>query len=118
MLLATSFGKALHLLKPAEFKRVFERRQSIHNLSYGIYTARNALDHPRLGLVVSKKVSKKAVIRNRIKRQIRESFRYQQDSLGSVDFVVVAKAPLAVSAFELESQLQALWTKALKRCKR
>lgn len=46
--------------------------------------------YPRLGLVVSKKVSKKAVQRNRIKRQIREAFRYSQGQLSDMDFIVVA----------------------------
>ena len=126
---AAAFCKSLRLLKPAEFKHVFEKRQSAHNAHFGIYAAKNTLGHARVGLVVSKKVSKKAVIRNRIKRQVRESFRLQQNDFGAIDFVVVAKAPLSAIAFEsltvrapaVESptvHLQALWLKATKRCKR
>ena len=116
---AAAFGKSQRLLKPAEYKRVFEQRQSAHNAHFGVYVANNALDRPRLGLVVSKKVSKKAVVRNRIKRQIRENFRLQQGKLGARDFVVVAKAPLADIAFDtIAPQLQPLWSRAIKRCKR
>lgn len=102
---------------------MFEKRQSAHNAHFGIYAIRNTLGHARVGLVVSKKVSKKAVIRNRIKRQVRESFRLQQNNFGSIDFVVVAKAPLAAIAFQslacesLKAPLQPLWFKAMKRCK-
>ena len=113
-----AFEKSLRLLKPAEFKRVFEQRQSAHNAHFGVYAAKNTLDHPRVGLVVSKKVSKKAVTRNRIKRQIRESFRLQQEKFGSVDLVVVAKSPLEKIAFNtIIPQLQPLWFQVLKRCK-
>ncbi len=115
---AAAFNKSQRLLKPAEFKRVFELRQSAHNAHFGIYAAKNTTGQPRLGLVVSKKVSKKAVVRNRIKRQIRENFRLQISSLDAYDFVIVAKAPLAAIAFDtITPQLQPLWPKAIKRCK-
>ena len=116
---AAAFDKTQRLLKPAEFKRVFELRQSAHNAHFGIYAAKNTLGQPRVGLVVSKKVSKKAVVRNRIKRQIRENFRLQNASLDAHDFVVVAKAPLSAIAFDsITPLLQSLWPRAIKRCKR
>ena len=115
---AAAFGKSQRLLKPAEFKQVFEKRQSVHNAHFGIYAMTNTLGHARVGLVVSKKVSKKAVVRNRIKRQIREVFRLQQQDLGAIDFVVVAKAPLSAIAFDsIIEPLQPLWFKAIKRCR-
>ena len=115
---AATFTKAQRLLKPAEFKHVFDQRQSQHNTYFGVYAARNTVDHARVGLVVSKKVSKKAVVRNIIKRQVRETFRQQQASFGSVDFVIVAKAPLAeLAAGMIPVNLQPLWSKAIKRCK-
>jgi len=116
---AAAFDKTQRLLKPAEFKRVFELRQSAHNAHFGIYAAKNTLGQPRVGLVVSKKVSKKAVVRNRIKRQIRENFRLHKTSLGAHDFVVVAKTPLSAIAFDsITPPLQSLWPRAIKRCKR
>ena len=98
---------------------MFEQRQSAHNAHFGVYAAKNQLGHARLGLVVSKKVSKKAVVRNRVKRLIRENFRLQQDSLGACDFVIVAKAPLSeIASDTITPQLQPLWALATKRCKR
>jgi ribonuclease P protein component len=115
---AAAFDKSQRLLKPAEFKRVFESRQSAHNAHFGIYAVKNTLGQPRVGLVVSKKVSKKAVDRNRIKRQIRENFRLQKALFGAHDFVIVAKAPRAEIAFDtITPQLQPLWSRAIKRCK-
>lgn len=45
----------------------------------------------RLGLAVSRKVSKSAVQRNRIKRLVRESFRKHSAGLPPLDIVVMAR---------------------------
>ena len=91
----------------------------MHNAYFGVYVAKNKLNHARLGLVVSKKVSKKAVIRNRIKRHVRESFRQQLQKFGSIDYIVVAKTPLAdITTDAIRPKLQPLWHKAINRCKR
>ncbi len=50
----------------------------------------NDVGHARLGLAVSRKVSRKAVVRNRIKRCTREVFRLHHQDLCALDFVVVA----------------------------
>ncbi len=114
-----AFTKQQRILKPAQYKAVFDRRQSQHNAQFGVYVAKNDLSHARLGLVVSKKVSKKAVLRNKIKRHARECFRNQADSLGSHDFVVVAKAPLTkLSSAQMHSALHSLFGQAKQRCKK
>lgn len=50
---------------------------------------------PRLGLAVSRKVSKRAVERNRIKRVIRESFRVERETLPTFDVLVIARTSAA-----------------------
>ena len=49
----------------------------------------NRMHGARLGLVVPKRVLKRAVDRNRAKRQIRESFRLARPGLPAWDIVVV-----------------------------
>jgi ribonuclease P protein component len=51
----------------------------------------------RLGLAVSRKVSKRAVERNRIKRVIRESFRSGRTELPQVDVLVIARSSAAAT---------------------
>jgi len=60
-------------------------------------------DNPRLGLAISKRVDKRAVARNRLKRLSREVFRCQE--LPAWDFVIMAKpdAPAAENEILIES---------------
>ena len=53
----------------------------------------NCLSHPRLGIVVSKKISKSAVIRNKIKRILRESFRTSMIRNENLDIVLIVTKP-------------------------
>ena len=68
-----------------------------------------------LGVTVSKKVSKRAVDRNRIKRQVREFFRHNKAELQNADLVITAK-PNCIKANDQErlESLTELWTKVLK----
>jgi ribonuclease P protein component len=65
------------------------------------------LDHPRLGVTVSRKVGG-AVVRGRTKRRIREIYRRCQErrQLPPIDLVVHVKPQAAVASFqEMESEL-------------
>jgi ribonuclease P protein component len=54
-----------------DFDRVFKAGQSFYGRVLGIKTVHNNLDHNRLGILISTKVSKKAVVRNIYKRRLR-----------------------------------------------
>lgn len=72
----------------------------------------------RVGLAVSRKVSKRAVVRNRIKRIIRESFRAYRGELEALDVIVIAQpVAAAADAGALRQDLDQAWPrrKALKR---
>ena len=51
----------------------------------------NGMNHPRLGLAVGRRVASRAVVRHRLKRRIRESFRHNLERLGGLDVVVLVK---------------------------
>jgi ribonuclease P protein component len=59
-----------------------------------LHSIANPIGYPRLALVVPKRLVKRAVDRNRIRRLAREAFRQRQAELGSRDFVLrVNRAP-------------------------
>lgn len=70
-----SFPRRARLLKPAEFKRVFDRPVVSSDSLFKVLA--RAADGPnaRLGMAVSRRVDSRASVRNRIKRAVRESFR-------------------------------------------
>lgn len=106
------FPKCAKLLKPAEFKLVFNAAKRAGDRNLTIFYTANELNHPRLGLAISKKVSKLAVDRNRIKRLARETFRLKQPQLQHADFVVLAR-PSAVKEDNatLIASFNKLWAK-------
>ena len=118
------------LTNAGQFKAVFDKRQRVHGRCFSFHVTVNGLDTCRIGLAVSRKVSKSAVQRNRIKRQIRESFRCFSVNSSSrsgahdgvtlirgIDFVVVAKAAAAnTQNKDLRQELDQQWFKASKKC--
>lgn len=100
------------LTRPAQFQTVLRARQRrdsrFFRLQYQASSDRS--DCARLGITVSKRVDKRAVGRNRIKRQIRASFQMVRGHLPALDFVVVAKSEAArADKAELAADLARLW---------
>ncbi len=70
----------------------------------------------RLGLAVSRKTSKRAVIRNRLKRSVRESFRQRRHALPVVDILVIAHAAaVGASSTQLRQELDQHWAQLDQR---
>lgn len=69
------------LRKNADFDNVFKNGKKIPGSLLSIHYAYNETGLKRAGFIVSKKVSLRAVVRNRIKRILREIFRKNKDLL-------------------------------------
>lgn len=67
--------KENRLKKKKDFENVFKNGKSVFSKILGVKFVDNNLDKNRYGVLVGKKVSKKAVERNLVKRRIREIIR-------------------------------------------
>jgi ribonuclease P protein component len=102
-----SFPKSHRLLASADFDRVFAARKSRGDKRLVVYLLPNGLGHPRLGLVVSRKVGG-AVVRNRWKRLLREAFRLNQQDLPAMDIVCLPRPAHTPTLESLAESLVAL----------
>jgi ribonuclease P protein component len=105
------FGREKRLLTPRQFKAVFDSPSGkLPGRNVLLLVRENQLPHPRIGLVIGKKSVKLSVERNRIKRQLRETFRLHQMELTGWDIVVIARKGLAdQDNAELAKQFAKLW---------
>lgn len=112
------FTRQCRLLRPAEFQRVFQGGCKSGDGQLLVIARRNECGYARLGLAISLKATGTAVVRNRIKRVVRESFRHHRATLGNLDFVVTGRAGLARKTNqELRTALTKHWV-ALVECKK
>lgn len=117
------FSRQSRLLKPAEFKFVFQQPERSGDDSFRILARVNEKQQHRLGMAVSKKACAKAVGRNRIKRVVRENFRTNLAS-GSgefpgdypLDFVVMPTSMAANQSNKtLDESLSAHWHRLIRK---
>ena len=94
------------LKKNYEFRYVYENGKSYANKYLVMYVVENNTDRNRLGISVSKKVGN-SVVRHRITRLIRESYRLHENIFNSgLDIVVIARSSASeISYEETESAL-------------
>jgi ribonuclease P protein component len=87
------------LRSSADFRRVRDQaaRSWAHPLLV-LYAAPNDLGQTRIGITVGKRVGKSAVVRNRVRRRIREAVRLRYgDLVPGQDLLLIAR-PAAVQA--------------------
>ena len=94
------------LKKNIDFQNVYKNGKSYANKYLVMYILENNLNKNRLGISVSKKVGN-SVIRHRITRLVRESYRLQEDVFNSgLDIVVIARGTAREVGYkEIESAL-------------
>lgn len=102
---ASEFRRSHRLTARRQFLAVHEKGRRAGSRWFTLYGLPNDLGHPRLGITASRKTGG-AVVRNRIKRVLREIFRYNRANLTpSLDLVVVARSGIeGCSVAELEKE--------------
>lgn len=111
-----TFEKQDRLLKRLDFKRLYQTGRQVANgyfaIRYRIRSQNEPLKAPRLGVTVSRRVGN-AVVRNRLKRMVREYFRYHRELLPeTIDLNVIArKGASSQSHRPLRDSLETLFKK-------
>ena len=74
-------SKSNRLKQKKDIERVIKRGESFKEKFLVLKTAKNSLSQSRFGFIVSQKISKKATIRNKIRRKLREIVKRKIKSL-------------------------------------
>jgi len=86
--------KENRLKKEKEFEAVFKGGRTLRGKSVFLKYLINGTNETRIGFVVSKKISKLAVERNKAKRRMRDIVRLKKDSLKDGLSIVIVSLPL------------------------
>ena len=95
------FGKINRLKKTGDFKKIFKEGKFISGDLIDLRLVSNNLGTCRFGFLVSLKVSKKATVRNKIKRQLSESVIkniFPEDK--SFDILIQAKPKIVGKSYQ------------------
>ena len=117
-----TFSRAQRLTHDLEYQAVYGARTKKVQGPLTMFAIPNERPHPRLGLAIGRRAGG-AVVRNGLKRRLREAFRHIQHGLprtesGSYDYVINAREhdPLPVSDYAsmisaMAAQLHRAWSK-------
>ena len=108
------FPKVNRLSSDSDFKRVFKSGRTLENQFFRIKFSKNQKGVNRFGFVVNNKMSKKAVVRNNIKRRLRSICRPLTGSKdNSFDMVVWPKtSSIRLKYIDFSNNLQDLIDKS------
>ncbi|MDR7871409.1 MAG: ribonuclease P protein component [Tissierellaceae bacterium] len=98
--------KKYRLRKNMEFKKVYSVGKKIWNRNFILYIKKNKLDETRVGFTITKRHGN-SVVRNKIRRRLKESYRLNFDNVKTgYDLVFIPKQNiLDISYKELENSM-------------
>ncbi|HEY1218555.1 MAG: ribonuclease P protein component [Bryobacteraceae bacterium] len=106
-----NFPKRVRLLRSTDFRRVYDRGSRFSCTLFAAFCLRGPVeDGARIGFTVPRALGK-AVVRNRIKRRMREAVRLRLDRLNSSWSIVInpRSKSLSAPAAELEREVERLF---------
>lgn len=107
-------AKKFRLKRKKDFEKVIEKGKHLIENFLILKTLKNNLESSRIGFVVGKKISKKATVRNKIKRRLREVTRANIAKIKpGYDLIFLAKKGIErESLLELKKVVKSLLGKA------
>ena len=102
------------LTKKKDFEQVFKKGRGYRRDFLYLKIKNNDLEFSRFGIIVSKKISNKAVVRNQIKRRLREAINNREERIKKgIDVVIVALAEIKNKKFnEIDSCVEQVFMRA------
>lgn len=114
-LVKQTFPPSRRLRRRADFQEAYRHGVKINAKFFALYARENSLPFPRLGVTVSRKIGK-AVVRNRLKRLLREIFRKNQQQVSGYDLAINAKKSMTSADYHsLERDYLGAISKLLRR---
>ena len=105
------------LLDSEDYRTTIAKRCRSDDQLFTVFAARRPTGGARLGITVSRRVSTKAVRRNRLKRRVRESFRYHKEPLAGLDLVVIARQEAnETERLQVDRSLFGHWIRVREKC--
>lgn len=102
------------LRRKRDVDNVFKKGKTIAGKLIFLKIIKNNLNNSRFGFVISTKISKKAVIRNKIKRQLREIIRKNLPNIKpGFDVLIIAKPEIIDKKYQdIKEEVERLLNKA------
>lgn len=87
-----SFSARYRIKKSKEFQQIRETGSKLYAKHFLVLVAPSEAENSRLGVTITTKIDKRSVVRNKLKRRIREVFRLNRHLLNkNLDIVVIAR---------------------------
>ncbi len=97
--ISEGFPHAVRIVRTSDYRMLYKTGRKIYSERFVLFIRENGLGRHRLGITVSRKVGG-AVVRNRIKRLLREIFRKSYGEIPKqLDIVVNVKADCAGAGY-------------------